>query len=138
MRWLALRACNPGQGGGGSAALAVASVDICSGAGTGREGGAALALLGSRRGWATDAVARAACLQPRAKVGEGQRCSRVHPWMSEAVMVPAGGGSDTCFALLASGSGRRRIGLPCMLAAQGGGEGGTAALARGGPGIAAL
>ncbi len=31
-----------------------------------------------------------------------------------------------------------RIGLPCTLAAQGGGEGGTAALSSGGPGIAAL
>ncbi len=49
-----------------------------------------------------------------------------------------GGGSGACFALLASGSGRRRICLPCMLAAQGGDEGGTAALAGGGPGVAAL
>ena len=38
-------------------------------------GGAALALLGLRWGQATDAVACAACLQPRAKVGEGQRHS---------------------------------------------------------------
>jgi hypothetical protein len=50
-------------------------------------------------------------LQPRAKVGEGQQRSRVHPWMSAAVMTPAGGG---------------------------GGAWGTAALAGGGPGIAAL
>ncbi len=49
-----------------------------------------------------------------------------------------GGGSGTCFALLTSGSGRRCIGLPCALAAQGGDEGGTAALAGGGPGVAAL
>jgi hypothetical protein len=57
-------------------------------------GGAALALLGSRRGWATDAVACAACLQPRAKVGEGQRCLRAHPWMSTVVTAPAGGGEQ--------------------------------------------
>ncbi len=54
-------------------------------------GGVALALLGLLRGWAADAVARAARLQPRAKVWEGQRHSRVHPWMSAAVMAPAGG-----------------------------------------------
>ncbi len=60
-----------GKGGGGSAALAGASVDVCGGDGAGRGGGAALALLGSCRGWAADAVARAARLQPRAKVGEG-------------------------------------------------------------------
>jgi hypothetical protein len=53
-------------------------------------------------------------------------------------MAPAGGGGGACFALLASGSGRRRIGLPCALAAQGEGEGGTAALAGGDPGVAAL
>jgi hypothetical protein len=53
-------------------------------------------------------------------------------------MAPAGGGSGACFALLASGSGRQRISLPCALAAQGGGEGGTATLAGNGPGIAAL
>ena len=95
----------------------------------------ALALLGSRQGRATDAVARAACLQPKAKVGEGQRRSRAHPWRSAAVTAPAGGGSGTCFALPTSGSGRRRI----ALAAQGGGKGGTAALAGGWrPGVAAL
>ena len=66
-----------GNGGGGSG---------------GRGGAVALALLGSRRGWAADAVARAARSQPRAKVGEGQQCSRVHPWTSAAVMAPAGGG----------------------------------------------
>jgi hypothetical protein len=49
-----------------------------------------------------------------------------------------GGGSGACFALLASGSGHQRIGLPCALAAQGRGEGGTAALAGGSPGVAAL
>ncbi len=49
-----------------------------------------------------------------------------------------GGGSGACFALLVSGSGRQHIGLPCALAAQGGGERGTAALASSGPGIAAL
>jgi hypothetical protein len=74
-----------GKGGGGSAVLAGASVDVCGGDGAGR-----------------------------------------------------GGRSGTCFALLASGSARRCIGLPCALAAQGQGEGGTAALAGGGPGIAAL
>jgi hypothetical protein len=40
--------------------------------------------------------------------------------------------------LCLSGSGCQCIGLPCALAAQGGGEGGTAALASGGPGIEAL
>jgi hypothetical protein len=49
-----------------------------------------------------------------------------------------GGGSSTCFALPASGLGRRCIRLPCALVAQGGGKGGTAALAGGGPGVAAL
>ncbi len=49
-------------------------------------------LLGLRRGWAADAVACAALLQPRAKVGEGQQRLRVHPWTSAAVMAPAGGG----------------------------------------------
>ncbi len=73
-----------GKGGGGSAVLAGASVDVCGGDGAGR------------------------------------------------------GGSGTCFALLASGLARQRIGLPCALAAQGRGEGGTAALASGGPGVAAL
>jgi hypothetical protein len=100
--------------------------------------GPALTLLGSHRGWAADAVARAAHLQPRAKVGEGQRRLQAHPWMSAAVTAPAGGGSGDCFALLASGLGRRCIGLPCALAAPGGGEGGTAALAGGGPGVPAL
>ncbi len=74
-----------GKGGGGSAALPGASVDVCGGDGASR-----------------------------------------------------GGGSGTCFALLASGSGRQCIGLPCALAAQGGGEGGTAALASSSPGVAAL
>jgi hypothetical protein len=95
-------------------------------------------LLGLRWGQATDAVAHAACSQPRAKVEKGQWCSRAHPWTSVAVTALAGGGSGACFALLESGSGRQRIGLPCALAAQGGGEGGTAALANGGPGIATL
>jgi hypothetical protein len=70
-------------------------------------GGAALALLGSRRGRATDAVARAACLQPRAKVGEGQRRSRAHPWMSAAVTAPAGGGERHLLC-----SARVRVGPP--------------------------
>ncbi len=35
-----------------------------------------------------------------------------------------GGGGGACFALLASGSGCQGIGLPRVLAAQGGGEGG--------------
>ena len=48
------------------------------------------------------------------------------------------GGSGAFFALLASGLGRQRISLPCVLAAQGGGKGGTAALAGGGPGVADL
>jgi hypothetical protein len=47
-------------------------------------GAVALALLGLRWGWATDALARTACSQPRV----------------------AGGGSGTRFAWLASGSGR--------------------------------
>jgi hypothetical protein len=74
-------------------------------------------------------------------VGEGQRRSRAHPWMSAAVTAPAKGGERhlLCSAyLLASGLARQRIGLPCMLAAQGGGEGGAGALADGSPGITAL
>ncbi len=102
------------------------------------EGGAALALLGSRWCRATDAVARAACLQPRAKVGEGHRCSRVHLWMSAAVTAPAGGGERHLLCSACVRVGPPTIGLPCALAAQGGGEGGTAALAGGSPGVAAL
>ena len=41
MRWLALRARDPGQGGGGSAALAGASGDVCGSDGAGREIGRA-------------------------------------------------------------------------------------------------
>ena len=37
--WLALHARGPGKGGGGSAALAGTSVDICGGDGAGRGGG---------------------------------------------------------------------------------------------------
>jgi hypothetical protein len=101
-------------------------------------GGAALALLGLRRGWATDAVARAACLQPRAKVGESQRRSRVHPWMSAAVTAPAGGGERhlLCSACIRVRPPMHRLAV--ALAAKGGGEGGTAALAGGGPGVSAL
>ncbi len=71
----------------------------------GRGGAAALALLGLRRGWAADVVARTACLRPRAKVGESQRCSRVHPWTSVAMMAPAGGGG-AAIALLCSCQGQ--------------------------------
>ncbi len=60
-----------GDGGGG-------------GGGGGRGGAVALALLGSRRGRAADALARAARSWPRV----------------------AGGGSGACFAWLVSGSGR--------------------------------
>ncbi len=87
------------------------SVDICGGDGAGRGWGAALALLGLRRGQATDAVARAACLQPRAKVGKGQRRSRAHPWMSAAVTAPAGGG--VALALLHSRQGWAANALAC-------------------------
>ena len=73
-------------------------------------GGAALALLGSRRGWAADAVARAARSQPRAKVGEGQQRSRVHPWTSAAVLAPAGGGGAAL--------GGQRLLLAAVLASQ--------------------
>jgi hypothetical protein len=62
-----------GKGGGGSAALAGASVDVCGGDGTGRGGEAALALLCLRQGWAANASACPACLRPRAEVRGGQR-----------------------------------------------------------------
>jgi hypothetical protein len=55
-------------------------------------GGAVLALLGLRRGQATDGVASAVRLRPRAKVGEGQQRLRAHPWTSAAVTALAGGG----------------------------------------------
>ncbi len=42
----------------------------------GRGGAAALALLGLHQGQATVASACAADMRPRAKLGEGQRCSR--------------------------------------------------------------
>jgi hypothetical protein len=58
-----------GKGGGGSAALAGASVDVCGGDGAGRGGGAALALLCPRQGRAADASR----LRPRAEVRGGQR-----------------------------------------------------------------
>ncbi len=116
-----------------------------SGGGGGRGGAAALALLGSHQGRAADGLARAARLQPRA-AGGGQRhllcLDRVGvgllTWWLAGDGAGRGRGSGACFALLASGSGRRRIGLPCALAAQGGGKGGTVALAGGGPGVAAL
>ncbi len=62
-----------GKGGGESAALAGASVDVCGGDGAGRGGGAALALLCSRQGLAADASACPAHLRPRAEVRGGQR-----------------------------------------------------------------
>jgi hypothetical protein len=65
-----------GKGGGGSAALAGASMDVCGGDGADRGGGAALALLDSHQGQAADAVACAARSQPRAKVGEGSSTPR--------------------------------------------------------------
>jgi hypothetical protein len=71
------------------------------------EGEAAPTLLGLRRGRATDAVARAACLQPRAKVAEGQRRSRAHLLMSAAVTAPAGGGERHLLC-----SARVRVGPP--------------------------
>jgi hypothetical protein len=67
-RWLTLRARGPGWQGGA----------------------AALTLLGSCWGQAADALARAACLWPRAKVEEGKQRSRAHPWMSVARMALAG------------------------------------------------
>ncbi len=70
-------------------------------------GGAALALLGLGQGRSTDTVARTACLQPRAKVEEGQRRSWAHPWMSAAVMAPAGGGEQHLLC-----SARVRVGPP--------------------------
>jgi hypothetical protein len=69
-RRLALRACSRGWQGGA----------------------AVLHLLGLRQGRAADAVACAACSRPRAKVGDGQRLSQVHPWTSAAVTALAGGG----------------------------------------------
>jgi hypothetical protein len=53
--------------------LADASVDVCGHDGAGRGGGAALALLCLRQGWATNASACPACLRPRAEVRGGQR-----------------------------------------------------------------
>jgi hypothetical protein len=62
-----------GNGGGRSAVLAGASVDVCGGDGAGRGGGAALALLCSCQGRAADASACPAPLRPRAEVRGGQR-----------------------------------------------------------------
>ena len=62
-----------GKGGGGSAVLAGASVDVCGGDGAGRGGGAALALLFSRQGRAANASACPARLRPRGEVRGGQR-----------------------------------------------------------------
>ncbi len=62
-----------GKGGGGSAALAGTSVDVCISDGTGMGGGAALALLCSHQGWAAYALACPARLQPRAEVRGGQQ-----------------------------------------------------------------
>ena len=59
------------------------------GSGSGGRGiGVALALLGSRRGWAADVSARTACLQPRPAGGGQQRslclaCVGVGPLTSE-------------------------------------------------------
>ena len=62
-----------GKGGGGSAALAGASVDVCGGDGAGRGGRAALALLCLRQGQTANALACPARLRPRAEVRGGQR-----------------------------------------------------------------
>ncbi len=115
------------------------------GGGGGRGGAAALALLGSCQGRAADASACAVHLQPRV-AGGGQQRSLCLACVGVGLLTRwlagdgagMGGGSGACFALLASGLGRQRIGLPCVLAAQGRGEGGKAALAGGGPGVAAL
>jgi hypothetical protein len=61
------------KGGGGSAALAGASMDVCGGDGAGRGGGSALALLCLRQGWAANALACPAGLRPRAVVRGRQR-----------------------------------------------------------------
>jgi hypothetical protein len=61
-----------GKGGGGSAALAGASVDVCGGDGAGRGGGAALVLLCSRQGRPADASACPARLRPRVEERGGQ------------------------------------------------------------------
>ncbi len=58
-----------GKSGGGSAALAGASVDVCGGPAAGTGGGAALALLCPRQGRAADASR----LRPRTEVRGGQR-----------------------------------------------------------------
>ncbi len=62
-----------GKGGGGSAVLAGASVDVCGSDGAGRGGGAALALLCLHQGRAANASACPARLWPRAEVRGGQR-----------------------------------------------------------------
>ncbi len=62
-----------GKGGGGSAVLGGASVDVCGGDGAGRGGGAALALLCSCQGWPANASACPARLQPRVEVRGGQQ-----------------------------------------------------------------
>ncbi len=61
------------KGGGGSAALAGASVDVCGSDGASRGGGAALALLCLRQARAADALACPVRLRPRAEVRGGQR-----------------------------------------------------------------
>jgi hypothetical protein len=102
---LTLHACGPGQQGGGAAMLA---------------------LFGSHQGQAADAVACAARSRPRAKVGEGQRRSRVHHWTSVVVTAPAGGGEQH---LLCSDC--VRVGPPthqlALRVAQGGRGGGSSA-----------
>ncbi len=62
-----------GNGGGGSPALAGASVDACGGDGAGRGWGAALSLLCSCQGRAANTSACPGCLRPRAEVRGGQR-----------------------------------------------------------------
>ncbi len=62
-----------GKGGGESAALPGASVDVYGGDGAGRGGGAALALLCSCQGRAANALACPARLRPRVEVRGGQR-----------------------------------------------------------------
>ena len=93
-----------------------ASVDF--GGGAGREtfaaatalaggGASAFALLGLHWVRAADATARAARLQPKAKVRGGQRRLPVAPAGSVAATALAKGeGSGASFACLASGQGR--------------------------------
>jgi hypothetical protein len=60
----------------------------------------ALALIGSHWGWAADASACAAGLQPRAKVGEGQRRLRCSSHFAGGPGQSWGGGRAAVLALL--------------------------------------